>query len=216
MNELIDTFSNRLNKAILLRNIKPIELSKKTGIDKSKISSYMSGRYKAKQDGIYLLAEALNVSEAWLMGLDVPMDRNIKSPVSNSIEALKVPVLGKISAGVPILAEESFEGYALAPAIDIKKGRKYFYLRVNGDSMNLKFPEGSIILVEKTTELSNGDIGIIAINGYEATIKKYRRENNLVILEPMSNNPIHNVQIYDITNTPIHIIGKAISYQGKV
>lgn len=74
MNELVDTFANRLNKAITLRNIKPIELSEKTGIDKSKISSYMSGRYKAKQDGVYLLAQALNVSEVWLMGYDVPME----------------------------------------------------------------------------------------------------------------------------------------------
>lgn len=50
MSELIDTFSNRLSRAISIRNIKPVELSEKTGIDKSKISSYMSGRYKAKQD----------------------------------------------------------------------------------------------------------------------------------------------------------------------
>lgn len=49
MNEIIDSFSNRLNEAIRIRNIKPIELSEKTGIDKSKISSYMNGRYKAKQ-----------------------------------------------------------------------------------------------------------------------------------------------------------------------
>lgn len=75
MNELVDTFSNRLNTAMRIRNIKPIELSEKTGIDKSKISSYMSGRYKAKQDGVYLLAQALSVNEAWLMGLDVPMER---------------------------------------------------------------------------------------------------------------------------------------------
>lgn len=75
MNNLVDTFANRLNTAIRIRNIKPIELSEKTGIDKSKISSYRSGRYKAKQDGIFLLANALNVSEAWLMGLNVPMER---------------------------------------------------------------------------------------------------------------------------------------------
>lgn len=57
MNELIDTFANRLSKALNLRNIKPIELSEKSGIDKSKISSYMSGRYKAKQDGLYILSK---------------------------------------------------------------------------------------------------------------------------------------------------------------
>ena len=44
MNELVDTFSNRLNTAMRIRNLKPVELSEKTGIDKSKISSYMSGQ----------------------------------------------------------------------------------------------------------------------------------------------------------------------------
>lgn len=79
MNNLIDNFSNRLNTAIRIRSIKPIELSELTGIDKSKISSYMSGRYKAKQDGLFLLAKALGVSEAWLMGYDVPMEIDLNS-----------------------------------------------------------------------------------------------------------------------------------------
>lgn len=69
MNELVDTFSNRLNKAILLRNIKPIALSEKTGIDKSKISSYMSGRYKAKQDGVYLLAQCSQCKRSLAYGI---------------------------------------------------------------------------------------------------------------------------------------------------
>ena len=80
MNGLIDTFANRLCQAMKIRNIKAVELCEKTGIDKSKISSYMSGRYKAKQDGVYLLAKALNVNEAWLMGLDVPMEKNYIEP----------------------------------------------------------------------------------------------------------------------------------------
>lgn len=215
MSEIVDTFSNRLNEAIRKRNIKPIELSEITGLDKSKISSYMSGRYKAKQDGIYILAKALNVSEAWLMGLDVPMN-NDTIPISNAIEVVKVPVLGKISAGVPIMAEESFEGYALAPAIQIKEGKEYFYLRVQGDSMNLKCPEGSIVLVEKTACLDNGEIGVIAVNGYNATIKRFKKEDNLVILEPMSTNPEHTVQIYNTKEIEIHILGRAISFQGDI
>ena len=102
MNNLIDTFANRLKIAIKIRNIKPIKLSEKTGIDKSKISSYMSGRYKAKQDGIYLLANALDVNEIWLMGYDIPMERNISAPIqeenNNSIntEGLTVEEIEEI------------------------------------------------------------------------------------------------------------------------
>lgn len=69
MNGRIDTFANRLSKAILIRNIKPVDLAEKTGISKSKISSYMSGRFKAKQDGIYLLSQALDVDPRLANGL---------------------------------------------------------------------------------------------------------------------------------------------------
>lgn len=88
MNNLIDSFSNRLCKAIKIRNIKPSELSEQTGIDKSKLSSYMSGRYKAKQDGIYLLSNVLDVDPAWLMGYNVPMERASISDFSIN-EAIK-------------------------------------------------------------------------------------------------------------------------------
>ncbi len=76
MSELVDTFSNRLNNAMRIRNIKATELSLKTGIAKSSLSEYINGKYEAKQDGVYLLAKALNVNEAWLMGCDVPMEKN--------------------------------------------------------------------------------------------------------------------------------------------
>ena len=78
MEGLIDTFSNRLNTAMRIRNIKAAELSAKTGIAKSSLSEYINGRYEAKQDGVYLLAKALDVNESWLMGLDVPMERDFR------------------------------------------------------------------------------------------------------------------------------------------
>lgn len=213
MNELIDTFSNRLNKAIAIRNIKPIELAEKTGIDKSKISSYMSGRYKARQDGVYLLAKALCVSEAWLMGYDVPMEKKLNIDI---IQSKRVPVLGKISAGLPLYAEEQLEGYMMAPEIAIKDGIEYFYLRVQGDSMNTKFNDGDLVLIQKQDTLENGEIGAIRVNGFDATVKRFKTQGNLIILEPMSTNPIHTVQIYNPKEVDINIIGKVIWYMGKV
>lgn len=72
---MIEDFSMRLKKALRNKNMKPSELSKRTGIKAPMISDYLKGKYKAKQDKVYLIAEALDVSEAWLMGFDVKMDR---------------------------------------------------------------------------------------------------------------------------------------------
>ena len=211
----MEKFAERLRIAMEARNLKPSELAELANLPKSSVSQYLAGMYEAKSKGIYKLAQALNVSEAWLMGLEVPMSNDM-ALVKNPIDVVKIPVLGKISAGVPIMAEESFEGYALAPSNQIKADKEYFYLRVQGDSMNLKCPEGSIVLVEKTNYLDNGDIGVVAVNGYNATIKRFKQEDNLIILEPMSTNPMHTVQIYNIKEIEIHILGKAISFQGNL
>jgi len=70
------TINERIKQALKLRNMKQVDLVAKTGIDKSQISSYLSGKYKPKQENLSLLAVALNVNEYWLIGQDVPMERN--------------------------------------------------------------------------------------------------------------------------------------------
>ena len=71
------TFAERLNAIIQEQNIRQIDLCKKTGIGKSAMSQYLRGSFAPKQQKLYDLAEALNVSEAWLMGYDVPRERKI-------------------------------------------------------------------------------------------------------------------------------------------
>lgn len=108
---LVDTFAKRLQKALDINQMKPIQLSEKTGLDKSLISNYLSGNYKAKQDKLSLLADALNVSETWLMGYDVPLNDNnsnnknmteldqvLFSKVKELSEEDKKAVLGVINA----------------------------------------------------------------------------------------------------------------------
>lgn len=69
------TFAERLSEAMQIREITQTELHRRTGINKSSINTYLKGGYKAKQDKVDILAEALNVSPVWLMGFDVPMNR---------------------------------------------------------------------------------------------------------------------------------------------
>lgn len=71
----MDSFAERFKTALIVREMRQSDISRITGIDKSLISNYLSGNYKAKQDNLYLIAKALNVSESWLMGYDVPMSR---------------------------------------------------------------------------------------------------------------------------------------------
>lgn len=75
MNTPIEDFKTRFNKVLSAKNIKPAELAEKTGLSKSTISHYMSGYTKPKSDKLFILCKSLNVNEQWLMGYDVPMEK---------------------------------------------------------------------------------------------------------------------------------------------
>ena len=86
MIEIISSFKERFNEALSIRNIKPIELSEKTGISESTISQYRSGYAKPKDDKLVVLSNALDVNPVWLMGLNVPMELQKPEPVNVSID----------------------------------------------------------------------------------------------------------------------------------
>lgn len=212
---------NRLYKARINSGYTLEFVGSKIGVHKSTISRWEKGETeKIKLPMIESLAKIYNVNPSWLAGINdnptIQKSFKVESNVFPSLDTvIKIPVVGKISAGIPLLAVENIVSYEYAPSSQIKQGYTYFYLTVQGDSMNLKFHEGDIILVQKQSDLENDEIGVILING-EATVKKYKNENGLIILQPMSTNPEHQVQIYNPKEKDIEIIGKVISYQGKV
>lgn len=81
------TISQRIKEALDIRNMKQNDLVQKTGIGKSSISTYISGDWKPKQENLCKIAEALNVNEAWLMGMDVPMER---TPYSEFVSSYSI------------------------------------------------------------------------------------------------------------------------------
>ena len=71
----VASIANRLREAMEMRKKKQVDLERETGINRSAISRYLSGEYEPKNKPMYELAKALDVSEQWLMGYDVPMER---------------------------------------------------------------------------------------------------------------------------------------------
>lgn len=130
-----------------------------------------------------------------------------------------IPVLGKIAAGQPLLAEEYIEGYLpVDPNIyGLTTSEELFYLLVSGDSMNQKVENGDYVLVHKQDYAEDGDIIVAIVNDdNEATLKRYKEINNQYVqLEPMSNNPIHQTRTIDLKTTKFLIVGKAIGKFGK-
>ena len=217
MDGLVDTFANRLNKAMRIRNMKATELSEKTGISKSSLSEYINGKYEAKQNGIYLLAKVLNVSEAWLMGCDVPMEKEIDNellkkigaiPISQNPNVVKIPVLGTVKAGYDYLAQENIIERIDVESSLVGDGSEYFALKVKGDSMAPVFVEGDIVIIHRQNDCENNQIAIVIVNGEEGTIKKVRKTDSGIILQPL--NPAYAPMVFsnnEIKSIPILIVG---------
>ncbi len=227
-----DTFANRLKKGLEYNNMKPVELANRTGINKSLISNYLSGAFKAKQDKVSMIAETLGVSEGWLMGYDVSMDRNWledeNSDVSEinidnaryietTIKTIKIPVLGKVPAGVPIEAIEDIIGYEEIPASMVKNGDNYFALKIDGDSMYPDYKTGDIIVIRQQNDCNSGDDCVVMVNGDDATFKRVIKQEKGIILKPLNNNyEPYLFDANDIQDKPVRIIGVAVEVRRKL
>lgn len=187
MAEKIAEFSERLQAGLDTRDMKAAELARISGIDKSSISRYLHGAYRGNQDAVYKIAQALNVSEAWLMGYDVPMGRSLEQD-SDGIppgfmplpETYKVPLVGRIACGQPITAEENIEDY-----MDVPKGKLVdFCLLCEGDSMiDAGIDDGDVVYIRKQPNIENGQIAAVRIDN-EATLKRVYKYPDRLVLQP--------------------------------
>lgn len=210
---------DRIREAMRIRNKTQAELCEITGIPKSAMSQYASGKFIPKQTRTHLLAEALNVNEAWLMGYDVPMERkssdndnfvseNLYEKYPNIMpipEMRKVPLVGAVACGEPIYREED-EWISLPTEI-----KADFCLRCEGDSMiNAGINDGDIVFIRSCPEVENGQIAAVSIDN-EVTLKRvyYYPEKNKLVLNP--ENPAYEPFVYvNEELNDIRILGRAV------
>ena len=192
------TFAERFNEALKTKNISCAEISRITKIDEGTLSNYRKGKYAPKQDKLEKIAHALGVSIPWLMGVEMP---------DNVIAVTGIiKVYGNIAAGAPILAEENIIDYV---PTTLHNPDEYFGLRVEGDSMiGAGIPSGANVILHKQNTAENGQIVACRVNGGEATLKRFRQQNDTVMLLPENSNyvPII-VPVSDFENGSAEILG---------
>ena len=204
------TTADRIKEGMELRQLKQSDLVEMTGISKGALSSYISGRYVPKQTNIYLISKALNVNESWLMGNDVPMERNISTK-----KGVVIPVLGRVAAGIPIEAiEDVIDTEEITD--EMAKTGTHFGLQIHGDSMEPRMCEGDVVIVRQQDDAESGDIVIATVNGADATCKRLRKYRDGI--ELISDNPAYKPMFYsneEIEQKPVRIIGKVVELRGK-
>ncbi len=193
-----------------LRNkfdMEQIDLAKKLGRKSaSSISEWEKGKYTPKMKTLTELARLFNVSINDLMEKDLANEK----PQLDTLPVTAIPVVAKISAGLPIYTEENIIEYTYIPSQMTKGGKELFGLKVSGDSMDKEFREGDVVVVEKDSVVENGQIGVVNVNGYNATVKRIRYNEDKIILLPESNNSDHLPQVYT-NDDEIKVVGKVVS-----
>ncbi len=210
--------AERIVQALMTTGMKQSELCRLTGIPKSAMSQYIKGSFEPKQDRIYKIAEALEVSEAWLMGFDVPMRKNVstESSIPDGFQPLphtiKRPRLGAISCGDPIMSEENFDGYDDVP----EHINCDFTLLCEGDSMiGARICDGDTVYIKQQSIVENGQIAAVLIDGAEKLLKRvYITEDSIVL---QAENPAYPPRTFfkeDMNR--VSIIGRAVGFYSNV
>lgn len=200
-----DIIKNRRNELELTMK----QVADSVGVSEGTVSRWESGDISnMKRDKIYKLSKVLQISPLVILGWD---EANYIPNIIPMPEMRKIPLLGVIACGAPILADEHIEDYVDIP----KHVAADFALTCKGDSMiNARIFDGDVVYIRQQETVENGEIAAVLIDG-EATLKRVRIYNDRIILEP--SNPLFDPMVFrgeEMNN--VHILGKAIAFTSVV
>lgn len=200
-----EIMAKNIKKYMNIHNVSRKRMSEALKVSYSTLSDWINAKTYPRIDKIEMMANYFGVSKS-----DLVEDKQS----TNTVQITTAPVLSKVSAGMPIYAEENIVDYIYLPADEVRPGKEVFGLIVSGDSMNKEFKEGDIVIIEKDSIVENGEVGVVLINGYNATLKQVKYVNDSIVLMPQSDNPEHDPQIYN-NQDEVCIIGKVIGMHRK-
>lgn len=199
---------NRIKELRMAAGIKQSTLAAALNVSAAALSGYETGRFEATTETYQRIANYFGVSLDYLLN-----HSNIRNAASASFA--KIPVLGDVAAGLPMMAEENIVDYEEIDPTMAASG-ELFGLRIKGSSMEPRIKEGDVVIVRKQEDVDTGDVAVVLVNGDSATVKRIKKETSGITLIP--NNPAYDPKYYsneDIQRLPVKIIGKVLELRGK-
>ncbi len=213
---------DRNSKTILAKNIRHyMELNNKTrnemcealGVKYTTFTDWVNAKTYPRIERIEEMAAYFGIEKSALLEDQTQFPKDAipyqKRPTQ------PIPLVGIVSCGVPLLAEDNIEGYIDTPVQDITTGETYFWLRAKGDSMiNVGIHEGDLLLIRQQNDVDSGDIAVVAINEDVATLKRVIKKENALILQP--ENPAYETKIFiGAEMEAVHIRGRLMKLEKR-
>lgn len=203
------SIGERIKEARKSAGLTQLELAKKTELSRSYIGDIEKDRYNPSVSTLQLIATATNTPLE-----DLLPSTKTASPTGRGV---RIPVLGRVVAGIPIEAVEEILDYEeITP--ELAATGEFFALKIRGHSMEPRMMEGDVVIVRRQDDVESGDIAIVLVNGNEATVKRVKKQEDGITLIA-TNTSVYEPHYYsnkEIEELPVRILGKVIELRGKL
>lgn len=197
---------NNIKRARELKGLTQDELAKRMGYkSRSTIARIENGDNDVSQSKLKKFADILDVS------IDFLLDDGSKKLQLPHSQGIRIPILGRVVAGIPLEAITDIEGYEEITPKMASLG-KYFALKIKGHSMEPQILDNDVVICKCQSDVDSGDIAIVLVNGDEATCKQIKKNSEGVTL--IGFNPVvyppHFYSNKEIAELPVNVIGKVV------
>lgn len=203
------SIGERIKEARKSAGLTQLELAKKTELSRSYIGDIEKDRYNPSVSTLQLIATATNTPLE-----DLLPSTKTASPTGRGV---RIPVLGRVVAGIPIEAVEEILDYEeITP--ELAATGDFFALKIRGHSMEPRMMEGDVVIVRKQEDVESGDVAIVLVNGNEATVKRVKKQEEGITLIA-TNTSVYEPHFYsnkEIAELPVRILGRVVELRGKM
>lgn len=185
--------------------VKPSNVADAIGINKSSVTGWKKGSTPTDAT-IQRLADFFGVDPSVFTG-------------EQAADSFRIPVLGTIPAGIPLEAIEDAVDWEEIPKAMLNGGKEYFALKVKGDSMWPRFLEGDTVIVRKTPTCRSGEVCVVYVNGYDATLKEVRlndADKSVSLIPENKNYPPRTYTRKEVEELPVTIAGVVVELRRKI
>lgn len=203
--EIKHVFSKRLKNLLTEYELTQNQLSKILGVSESTVGKWILEKSIPRMGVIQKLSEYFNVPKSYFLE---PAEKNENNNITRGI---RIPILGRVVAGIPLEAITDIEGYEEITPKMASLG-EYFALRIKGHSMEPRIEDGEIVIVKQQEDVECGDVAIVLVNGDEATCKQVKKSPEGITL--IGFNPVvyppHFYSNKEIEELPVRVIGRVV------
>lgn len=209
-----EILAKNLNKYMNIKGVDRTKVANDLNIKYTTLTDWCKGNNYPHIDKIEMLANYFGVNKSDLIE-DISWDKNTKL-ANMEKKVVRVPLLGKIPAGMPIEAieDEYTIDFEEVPVDWVRGDKEYFALKIVGDSMEPVYKDGDTVVFLKTSDFTSGQDCCVRVNGSDATFKRVTIKDNGIMLTPLNldNSTGFLPRIYtkeEIVNLPVEILGVA-------